>query len=143
MLKSNSFKAKKNSYKIEYTPLIELYKKLCEMEAPYLWYRDGRYHEALYYIEDIWTVVGPRGYFPDSTGIEMPDGWEESICVRLSQMRCGTKYECIRSIDYDALRKIGKSIEQFLADSRIRIPDAQELSEADNVDGIPIYKDEL
>ena len=137
MLKTNALKAKKDTYKLTYGPLIELYQKLCDLEAPYLWYQEGRYKEALYYIEDIWTRRGAIGYYYDPRGMELPSGYEENICIKLKRIDADEFREIVCSIDYDLCAKYERSIEQFLRKSKVRIPSELDLLHEQFEDGIP------
>lgn len=137
MLKTNNLKAKKDTYQLSYVPLIELYQKLCDLEKPYIWYRDGRYKEALYYIEDIWTRCGASGYYYDPIGMELPSGFEERICMELKRIDRNELREIVCSIDYDLCAKRERSIEQFLSESRMRIPSELELLDEQFEEGIP------
>lgn len=137
MLKANVLKTKKDTHKLSYGPLIELYQRLCEMDAPYLWYKEGRYPEALYYIEDIWTRRGGVGYYYDPIGMELPSGYEENICIKLKRIRFDEPHEVVCTIDYDLCTLREMSLEQFLIASRIRIPNEQELLQEQFEEGIP------
>jgi hypothetical protein len=118
-------------------PLVELYKTLCSLDAPYLWVK-SREGEELYYINDIKTFDGVLSDYWNNSGWELPGSCDDIIRLHLSRMINDKKCEIKRDVVFDRTnRNVESSADKLMKKAGIRLPTKQELAAAEYENGIP------
>lgn len=137
MLKENTYKKMVNQCPFTAEPLVEVYKRLCNLEAPYLWVKSG-YEEELYYISDIKTSEGVLSGWTNSGGWEMPERCEDVISLQLLRIKQDKEYAIEQQIALSRTNpKIVITADELMKRSGIRIPTDQELALEEFDDGLP------
>jgi hypothetical protein len=118
-------------------PLVELYKTLCSLEAPYLWV-ESREGEELYYIDDIKTFDGVLSHYWNNSGWELPGSCDDIIELHLTRIINDKKCEIERKVVFDRTNQnVEITDDELMKKAGIRIPTKQELADAEYADGIP------
>jgi hypothetical protein len=137
MLKENTYKKMVNQCPFTAEPLVEVYKRLCNLEAPYLWVK-SRYDEELYYISDIKASEGELSGWTNIGGWEMPERCEDVIDLRLLRIKQDKEYAIEQQIALSRTNpKTVITADELMKRSGIRIPTDQELALEEFDDGLP------
>ena len=147
MLKDNKHNSKTNQCTFSSLPLVEVYHKLCLLDAPYLWVKCSSLPEELYYIEDIQTLAGVLSGWWNNSGWELPGRCDDIIRLCLVRIRNNKKYVIERDIKFHlTIPKDERTADELLNSADIRIPTPEELLCEPYEDGIPghiITKEEI
>jgi hypothetical protein len=138
MLKENTYKKMVNQCPFTAEPLVEVYKRLCNLEAPYLWVKIRHEDEELYYISDIKASEGVLSGWTNSGGWEMPECCEDIINLQLLRIKQDKEYAIEQQIALSRTnRKTVITADELMKRSGIRIPTEQELALEEFDDGLP------
>lgn len=138
MFKENKHKSKINHCTFSSIPLVEVYQRLCSLDTPYLWIKDGRQIEELYYIDDIQTFAGVLSDWWNNSGWELPGRCDDIIRLRLVRIHNDKKYFIEHEIVFPLTSpKCEITADGLLINAGIRIPTPEELLNAVYEDGIP------
>lgn len=138
MLKENTYKGMTNQCPFKTEPLVEVYKILCNLEAPYLWIKCRYDEEELYYISDMVASAGVVSGWTNNGGWELPDRCEDIINLRLIRIKQDKEYVIEKQVAISSTtRKAVITADELMRRYDIRIPTEEELALEQFEDGIP------
>ncbi len=139
MFKENKCKSLEDHCSFTSAPLVELYKRLCSLDPPYVWIKCGDRGEKLCYIDDIQTFEGVVSGYSNAGGWELPVSCDDIISLHLVRIRNDKKCETEQKIvlSRTTSENVEFTAEKLMQNAGIRIPTKQELCSAEYEHGIP------
>lgn len=138
MLKENKHKLILNQCPFTSVPLSDAYKKICSLNAPYLWVKYSNQNEELYYIDDIQTFVGVYSAWWNNSGWDLPGSCDDIIRLHLVRIQNDKKHFIKRDILFHWTNpKYETTADQLIESANLRIPTLEELLNVEFEDGIP------
>lgn len=137
LLKENRLKDLIEEYTFKEDAIVEVYKRICSLEAPYIWLK-SRAGEKLYYIDDIQTFEGVLSQYWNNSGWELPGRCDDIIVLHLVRIKDEKRYEIEHKVVLGRTTWESKlTADQLMDISDIRIPTQEELAKEEFEDGIP------
>ena len=137
-MNKNMFKERINECTFDCVSLKEVYKRLCNMEFPYIWLKTNLEEEQLYLVEDIETKAEVISYTWQIDDIEFCGPILDVIELKLKRNSANKTVNVYKKISCEKSPKVCEATaESILKDAGIRFLSANEIETVNFIGDIP------